>query len=426
MNNMKTIKQNGLITLKYHIYDKTGDWITSGGPVKMIVGQDTIFKGLSNAIIGLDYTQTNHTFDFKIIDNKNISSFETVDFDLTILNYRDFDVTQVNNSIDASQLTNANKSELENTKKPNEAFQNTSTIHTFKDEKIISPTENIKKPNEAFQNTSTIHSKISDEDEDQTKISDEEKTFNNTKDQDLKMNQSQIDKNELNKSHKIDLNEQPINEEIIKENLFNENIHKTTELKPKMFGKKNREDKNKKVPVNSANNIELELKVMSLERKIIDLNLIEENLNKKIIDISENAEKQISDFKTSYKNRFEKEKEDIKNFQFQSLFEKILSPLNNLYMAVEFGVNKSDNPEIVGYVKGFELLVGQIFQVLDQFGVTVIAPKIGDEFNPELHNIIELVKSNELEQDKIIELINRGYKLKDRVIIPANVIVSKK
>lgn len=171
---------------------------------------------------------------------------------------------------------------------------------------------------------------------------------------------------------------------------------------------------------------QLKKEIQNLEKEIQVLKSSEQQLNKKILELSQKAKEQIELFKIEAKKRHETEIIDLKNFQFQSFFEKILSPLNNLYMAVEFGVKQSENPELVGYVKGFELLIDQMFNILNSFGVIIILPKLGDEFNPEFHNIVELVSNKEFKKDKIVEVISRGYELNGRVILAANVKVSKK
>ncbi len=176
----------------------------------------------------------------------------------------------------------------------------------------------------------------------------------------------------------------------------------------------------------SKNEKQLVSEISNLEKKLLEFEKNEEKLNAKIHLIFEKAQDEIKKFKESTKQKHNTEIQEQKDFQFQSFFEKILNPLNNLYMAVEFGIKRSENSELVGYIKGFELLINQMFNVLDSFGVIPIEPKIGDEFNPEFHNIVELIATKEFKKDKIVEIRSRGYQLNGRVIFPANVIVSKK
>ncbi|MGL5617828.1 MAG: nucleotide exchange factor GrpE [Metamycoplasmataceae bacterium] len=307
MNNKNNqIKKNGILTFKYNMYDKDGNWMMGNGPISISVGNNDALLGLSDALIGLDYTIKNQTINFKYYPNKNDHSYQNVDLDLEIYSYNN--------------------------------HQNAETTE--------------RKYNQNFD--------------------------------DEQPNQKQ------NQHHESDFDS----------------------LDSKKMKNVKKEIK------------ELQKEIENLSKKIIDLNDNEVLLNKKIIDISKEAQHKIDEFKISYKQTYEEKLKEAKDFQLQSFFEKFLRPLNNLYMAVEYGVNGSDNQEVVGYVKGFELLVNQMFSVIDGFGITIIEPQKGDDFNPEYHNIVELIESNELEKDKILEIKNRGYKLNGRVLIPANVSVS--
>ena len=123
----------------------------------------------------------------------------------------------------------------------------------------------------------------------------------------------------------------------------------------------------------------------------------------------------------------EKAKEDIEHkskFATQKLLEEILNPINNLYLAVSSGSN-SDNPAINAYVKGFQMLVDQIFSILENNGINIIEPKVKDIFDPELHFAQEIIEEVGYQKDEIIKVISRGYKLHERIIKPAVVIVAK-
>ena len=123
----------------------------------------------------------------------------------------------------------------------------------------------------------------------------------------------------------------------------------------------------------------------------------------------------------------EKAKEDIEHkskFATQKLLEEILNPINNLYLAVSSGSN-SDNPAINAYVKGFQMLVDQIFSILENNGINIIEPKVKDIFDPELHFAQEIIEEVGYQKDEIIKVVSRGYKLHERIIKPAVVIVAK-
>lgn len=71
---------------------------------------------------------------------------------------------------------------------------------------------------------------------------------------------------------------------------------------------------------------------------------------------------------------------------------------------------------------GVEYIHQQILKVLADYGVTEIAPSVGDTFDPHFHQPIESIKSDENEKDNTIEkLIQKGYKNSKQTLRPARV-----
>lgn len=71
---------------------------------------------------------------------------------------------------------------------------------------------------------------------------------------------------------------------------------------------------------------------------------------------------------------------------------------------------------------GVEYIHQQILKVLADYGVTEIAPSVGDNFDPHFHQPIESIKSDENEKDNTIEkLIQKGYKNSKQTLRPARV-----
>ena len=117
--------------------------------------------------------------------------------------------------------------------------------------------------------------------------------------------------------------------------------------------------------------------------------------------------------------------EEEKKFALQKFFEKFIIPLNNLDLATKAAKN-IDNNIVNNFNKGFEMLYQQMDDILSDFGVSKIIPKVGDKYDPEIHQVYELIDSNnDIKKDTIVEIKNIGYKLNERTIKPALVIVSK-
>jgi molecular chaperone GrpE len=76
------------------------------------------------------------------------------------------------------------------------------------------------------------------------------------------------------------------------------------------------------------------------------------------------------------------------------------------------------------FAKGVDMIYRQLFQVLEAEGLKQMEP-VGQPFDPEWHQAIMQVESDEYEEGIVVEVIQSGYMLKDKVIRPAMVKVSQ-
>lgn len=166
----------------------------------------------------------------------------------------------------------------------------------------------------------------------------------------------------------------------------------------------------------------------SLQDKIIKLEeekaTNESAFKMKAEEIAKNAVHKIETIKEEIKVKAKEEIENKSKFAIQKLVENLIGPISNLDIVIESGSN-NDNPLITGYVKGFQMILSQIFTTLESNGVKTINPIIGDEYKPEIHEAQEVIESKEFKKDQIIKIVSKGYTLHDRVIKPAIVIVAK-
>jgi molecular chaperone GrpE len=123
------------------------------------------------------------------------------------------------------------------------------------------------------------------------------------------------------------------------------------------------------------------------------------------------AQDQINKIKKELENKLQKDKEDIKKYGAQKLLEEIIEPILNIELAVKVGKNDEN---VAAYVKGFEMLINQIYQELQKFGVSLIEPKIGSEFNPKEHQILNFSEKKG-KKNTISKVNKKGFKLHDRV-----------
>ena len=116
--------------------------------------------------------------------------------------------------------------------------------------------------------------------------------------------------------------------------------------------------------------------------------------------------------------------EMIKDRKYASLnlVSELIVPLEFLTRACEF---KTENQEMNNFLIGFRMIATQLTDVLVNDGLKVINVNIGDEFDPLIHHAVATEKSEEVEKNKVLEVISKGYTYKERIIKPAMVKVSE-
>lgn len=122
----------------------------------------------------------------------------------------------------------------------------------------------------------------------------------------------------------------------------------------------------------------------------------------------------------NFRRRTRKEKEDQAKYASLPLVEQLLPVLDNFERALAASQEAKD---IDTLAKGVEMVFRQIQETLQKEGLEVIE-SVGTPFDPSVHQAVMMVESEEYESGFVVEEIQKGYKLKDRVIRPAMVKVN--
>lgn len=123
----------------------------------------------------------------------------------------------------------------------------------------------------------------------------------------------------------------------------------------------------------------------------------------------------------NYRKRVVREKEDSIRYANASLLESLLPILDNF----ELGLSAAQGaPDAANIVLGFEMVRKQFDDFLRAQGVEVI-DATGQVFDPNLHEAVGQEASAEVAEGTVIRQLRRGFKLKDRLLRPASVFVSK-
>ncbi|MFA7700514.1 MAG: nucleotide exchange factor GrpE [Bacilli bacterium] len=117
----------------------------------------------------------------------------------------------------------------------------------------------------------------------------------------------------------------------------------------------------------------------------------------------------------------EKELSEGLKYRAEGFVNELLPILDGFYFAL---ANEPNSPELKNYLVGFQYIYQNLLAVLEKEGIKEIAPKEGDPFDVRTMHAME-AEERDGPPNVVIRLLNKGYKLKDRLIRPANVVVSK-
>lgn len=124
---------------------------------------------------------------------------------------------------------------------------------------------------------------------------------------------------------------------------------------------------------------------------------------------------------SNYKKRMEKEREGYIDLGVKKLALDILPVIDNLERALKSIEEYANDDEIF---KGINLIDDQLLEVLAKNNITEIKAN-GEKFDPNLHHAVAMVDSEDLESDMIVDVLQKGYQIKESVLRPSMVRVSK-
>ena len=140
-------------------------------------------------------------------------------------------------------------------------------------------------------------------------------------------------------------------------------------------------------------------------------------LEEKCAELNEKYLYALAQMKDLHKT-YEKENAIAIKYVTYDLMEELL-PILDIFSMVLDNANIPD--EVKAYFKGFELVFNQFKQILDRHGVVEISCKQGDPFDYNIHNGVEKVEIEDGEHDTIAEVLQKGYKIGDKVLRPVSV-----
>lgn len=155
-------------------------------------------------------------------------------------------------------------------------------------------------------------------------------------------------------------------------------------------------------------------KINSLEQKL-------EEKSNSYNDLYERYLRIAADF-DNYKKRMTKEKNDLVAYGNEELIKALLNVIDNLERALQHKTNDSANKSLI---EGVDLVYRQFLSTLEKFGLERIDAEKGSKFDPNYHQAVEHVETNEITPGMVVNEMIKGYILKDRLLRPSMVVVSK-
>jgi len=131
----------------------------------------------------------------------------------------------------------------------------------------------------------------------------------------------------------------------------------------------------------------------------------------KIAELEDKVKRQLAEFE-NFRNRTEKEKQAMFETGAKSVIEKILPVIDNFergFLTVEA------DDENDAFVQGMRKVYKQMMDELDKIGVKPIEA-VGQEFDPNLHNAVMQVESEEFESGIVAQELMKGYTYRDSVV----------
>lgn len=121
------------------------------------------------------------------------------------------------------------------------------------------------------------------------------------------------------------------------------------------------------------------------------------------------------------RKRTQREKEDLAKYANESILREILPVIDNLERAVEHAEQTDSN---AGLLEGVQMTLTQFSQVLAQFGVEPV-DATGQPFDPAYHQAMGQLESAEQPPNTVVQQMQKGYQLHNRLLRPAFVMVAK-
>ena len=121
--------------------------------------------------------------------------------------------------------------------------------------------------------------------------------------------------------------------------------------------------------------------------------------------------------------RKDDEVEKVKKYCNQDIITDLLPVIDNFERAIKYDDNNLED-QFSKFLSGFKIMFSDLNNILVKYGVSEVN-RVGEEFDPNLEQALLTDKVEGKKDDEVLEVLLKGYMLKDRVIRPATVKINK-
>lgn len=153
-----------------------------------------------------------------------------------------------------------------------------------------------------------------------------------------------------------------------------------------------------------------------------------------LADALMSANEQISEMKDGFlrakaemeniRRRSQKEVVSARKYAIDGFAQELLNVFDSLDQAAQVELAQDSDEAVVKMKEGLGLTLKQMEAVMNKFAVTEVEAGPGVKFNPEHHQAISMIESDQVDSNHIINVMQKGFLLKDRLLRPAMVVVA--
>lgn len=151
------------------------------------------------------------------------------------------------------------------------------------------------------------------------------------------------------------------------------------------------------------------------ERELAELRAEKEKLEDRLVRLQ-------ADF-DNFRKRTLRERQEALSYGHELVVKDLLPVVDNLDRAIEHA-SASTGADFEGMLQGVELVRRELLAVLAKHGVSAIEAE-GEVFDPNLHEALAQMEDDEVPAGHVGRMLQKGYRLRDRLLRPARVMVSK-